>query len=89
MEDEQMTPIAADHVQHTNIHGDVSEDKKHFLEISLDGFRLCLSTSEDIKLSEFNASAMKFWIELDDFLHNSSNRRKKSMRMGPDNMEVG
>tara|TARA_R100000789_G_scaffold42111_1_gene43808 strand:+ start:328 stop:597 length:270 start_codon:yes stop_codon:yes gene_type:complete len=89
MEDEQMIPVGADNIQHTNIHGDVSEDKKHFLEISLEGFRLCLSTSEDITLSEFNDSAMKFWTEMDEFLHKSSNKRKKTMRMGPENMEVG
>ena len=89
MEDEQMTQIGADEIQHTNIHGDVSLDKKHFLEISLDGFRLCLSTSEDITLREFNASAMKFWTELDEFLQNSSKKRKQSMRLSPDNMEVG
>jgi|TARA_Y100000310_G_scaffold120091_1_gene118823 hypothetical protein len=89
MGDEQTTPIGADHIQHTNIHGDISEDKKHFLEISLDGFRLCLSTSENITLNDFNRSAMKFWTELDEFLQNSSQKRRKTMRMGPDNMEVG
>ena len=87
--DDDYIGITADKIQHTNLQGDVSKDKKHFMEISLDGFRLCLSTSEEITFNEFNDSAMKFWTELDNFLQESASKKKSRMRIVPDNMEVG
>ena len=64
-------------IDHTNLQGDVSKDKNHFAEISFDGFRICLSTSERIPLSEFNDELLRFWQNLDEFIMNKQKQRKE------------
>lgn len=68
MEDKEMTGVTPDMIDHTNIQGDVSKEKKHFAEISFDGFRICLSTSEEMPLIDFNDELLRFWTRLDEFM---------------------
>jgi hypothetical protein len=63
---------------HTNMQGDVSSDKKHFAEISFDGFRICLSTSESMPLVDFNDELLRFWSRLDEFMMEKQRERKKT-----------
>jgi hypothetical protein len=78
-EEEEGTPVTADMIAHTNLHGDVAEDKRHFVEISFDGFRLCETTTEAISLDDFNDKVLELWRRLDEFLVESMERRKTKM----------
>ena len=81
MSDDDMIGVTADMVDPTNLHGDVSKYKKHFAEISFDGFRICLSTSEAIPLKDFNDELLRFWTNLDEFITSKQKERaKKSVR---------
>jgi len=84
MSDDDMIGVTADMVDHTNIHGDVSKDKKHFAEISFDGFRICLSTSETIPLNQFNDELLRFWKNLDEFIMNKQKERKTGKTLRSD-----
>ncbi len=77
MEDNEMTGITPQMIDHTNIQGDVSKEKKHFAEISFDGFRICLSTSEEIPLVDFNDELLRFWTRLDEFMMDKQKERMK------------
>ena len=81
MSDDEMIGVTPEMIEHTNIQGDVSDDKKHFAEISFDGFRICLSTSEIMPLKEFNDELLRFWTNLDEFITSKQKERaKKSVR---------
>ena len=81
MSDDEMIGVTPEMIEHTNIQGDVSDDKKHFAEISFDGFRICLSTSEAIPLKDFNDELLRFWTNLDEFITSKQKERaKKSVR---------
>ena len=56
----------------------MSSDKKHFAEISFDGFRICLSTSESMPLVDFNDELLRFWSRLDEFMMEKQRERKKT-----------
>ena len=86
-DDDEMIPVTAQDIDHTNIQGDISDNKKHFMEISFDGFRICVSTAEDCSLDKFNDSILDFWEKLDKFLVERQ-KGKKKVRMDP-SMEVG
>jgi len=86
-DDDEMIPVTAQDIDHTNIQGDISDNKKHFMEISFDGFRICVSTAEDCSLDKFNDSILTFWEKLDKFLVERQ-KGKKKVRMDP-SMEVG
>ncbi len=86
-DDDEMIPVSAQDIEHTNIHGDISDNKKHFMEISFDGFRICVSTAEDCTLDKFNDSVLNFWEKLDEFLVKRQ-KGKKKVRIDP-TMEVG
>ena len=75
MSSDDMIGVTADMVDHTNLQGDVSRDKNHFAEISFDGFRICLSTSEIIPLKEFNDELLRFWTNLDEFIATKQKER--------------
>ena len=77
MNEEEMIGVTKDMIDHTNIQGDISEDKKHFAEISFDGFRICLSTSETIPLKEFNDELLRFWTNLDEFIATKQKERAR------------
>jgi|TARA_R110001583_G_scaffold95748_2_gene239751 hypothetical protein len=77
MEDKEMTGVTPQMIDHTNIQGDVSNEKKHFAEISFDGFRICLSTSEEMPLIEFNDELLRFWTRLDEFMMSKQKDRMK------------
>ena len=77
MNDDEMIGVTKEMIDHTNIQGDVSQDKKHFAEISFDGFRICLSTSETIPLKEFNDELLRFWTNLDEFIVNKQKEMQK------------
>jgi len=77
MEDKEMTGVTPEMIDHTNIQGDVSNEKKHFAEISFDGFRICLSTSEEIPLVDFNDELLRFWERLDQFMMDKQKERMK------------
>ena len=77
MSDDDMIGVTPEMIDHTNLQGDVSKDKNHFAEISFDGFRICLSTSERIPLSEFNDELLRFWQNLDEFIMNKQKQRKE------------
>ena len=83
MDEDEMIPVTAQDIDHTNIQGDISDNKKHFMEISFDGFRICVSTAEDCSLDTFNDSILSFWERLDEFLVKRSKRGKKKMKMEP------
>ena len=72
-----MTGVTPQMIDHTNIQGDVSNEKKHFAEISFDGFRICLSTSEEMPLIEFNDELLRFWTRLDEFMMSKQKDRMK------------
>ena len=76
-ENDEMIGVTKEMIDHTNIQGDVSQDKKHFAEISFDGFRICLSTSETIPLKEFNDELLRFWTNLDEFIVNKQKEMQK------------
>ena len=80
MSDDDMIGVTADMVAHTNLQGDVSKEKNHFAEISFDGFRICLSTSETLPLKEFNDELLRFWKNLDEFIMNKQKERKTKLR---------
>jgi hypothetical protein len=81
----EMTGVTPAMVDHTNIQGDVSSEKKHFAEISFDGFRICLSTSEEMPLIDFNDELLRFWSRLDEFMmQKQKERRKTSQKKGQD-----
>ena len=90
-EESEMIGVTPEMVEHTNMTGDVSDNKKHFMEISFEGFRICVSTSENSTLDSFNDSVLSFWEKLDGFLQERSKRAKKTMRMDPSELgpEVG
>ena len=87
----EMVGVTPDMVETTNIVGDISDNKNHFMEISFEGFRICVSTAENSTLDSFNDSVLKFWEKLDGFLQEKSKRAKKTMRMNPSELgpEVG
>ncbi len=77
----EMTGVTPDMLaSHTNMQGDVSEQKKHFAEISFDGFRLCETTTDEISLDDFNEKVLNLWKSLDAFLLESMQRRQKAMK---------
>ena len=84
MSSDDMIGVTAEMVDHTNLQGDVSNDKNHFAEISFDGFRICLSTSEKIPLNEFNDELLRFWKNLDEFIMNKQKERKDGNKMRSD-----
>ena len=83
MDEDEMIPVTAQDIDHTNMQGDISDNKKHFMEISFDGFRICVSTAENCSLDTFNDSVLSFWERLDEFLVKRSKRGKKKMKMEP------
>ena len=85
MEDNEMTGVTPQMLDHTNMQGDVSNEKKHFAEISFDGFRICLSTSEEMPLVDFNDELLRFWTRLDEFMMDKQKERMKvSKKKGQD-----
>ena len=85
MEDKEMTGVTPQMIDHTNIQGDVSNEKKHFAEISFEGFRICLSTSEEMPLVDFNNELLRFWERLDQFMMDKQKERMKvSNKKGQD-----
>ena len=85
-EENEMTGVTPEMLSHTNMQGDVSDQKKHFAEISFDGFRICLSTSEEMPLVDFNDELLRFWSRLDEFMmEKQKERRKTSRKKGQDN----
>tara|TARA_R100000458_G_C8275833_1_gene251001 strand:+ start:2977 stop:3252 length:276 start_codon:yes stop_codon:yes gene_type:complete len=76
----EMTGVTPEMIDHTNIQGDVSENQKHFVEISFDGFRLCETTTDEISLDDFNEKVLNLWKSLDAFLLESMQRRQKAMK---------
>ena len=90
-EESEMTGVTPDMVETTNITGDISDNKNHFMEISFEGFMICVSTAENSTLDSFNDSVLGFWKKLDGFLQERSKRAKKTMRMDPSELgpEVG
>ena len=84
MEDKEMTGVTPQMIDHTNIQGDVSNEKKHFAEISFDGFRICLSTSEEMPLIAFNDELLRFWTRLDEFM---MSKQKERIKIGSKNKE--
>tara|TARA_Y100000310_G_scaffold203680_1_gene203924 strand:- start:198 stop:476 length:279 start_codon:yes stop_codon:yes gene_type:complete len=86
MDEEELTPVTKDMIDHTNVQGDVSDNKTHFVEISFDGFRLCETTTEHISLDSFNEKVLKLWKDLDAFLMESMERRRKKMKETPGHM---
>ena len=90
-EDDGMIGVTPDMVpDHSNMQGDISDNKNHFMEISFEGFRICISTAENSTLDSFNDSVLKFWEKLDTFLQERGKRHKK-MKLAPAKMgpEVG
>jgi len=86
MEDKEMTGVTPEMIDHTNIQGDVSNEKKHFAEISFEGFRICLSTSEEMPLVDFNDELLRFWTRLDQFMMDKQKERMKvPNKKGQDN----
>jgi len=73
----EMTGVTPQMLDHTNMQGDVSNEKKHFAEISFDGFRICLSTSEEMPLVDFNDELLRFWTRLDEFMMDKQKERMK------------
>ena len=67
-EESEITGVTPDMVETTNITGDISDNKNHFMEISFEGFRICVSTAENSTLDSFNDSVLGFWKKLDGFL---------------------
>ena len=68
-EDDGMIGVTPDMVpDHSNMQGDISDNKNHFMEISFEGFRICISTAENSTLDSFNESVLTFWEKLDTFL---------------------
>ncbi len=91
-EDNEMIGVTPEMVpDHTNMQGDISDNKNHFMEISFEGFRICVSTAENSSLDAFNDSVLRFWEKLDGFLQERGKRAKKKMRMDPTQLgpEVG
>ena len=84
MEDKEMIGVTPQMIDHTNIQGDVSVEKKHFAEISFEGFRICLSTSEEMPLVDFNNELLRFWERLDEFMMNKQKERVKMSSKGKD-----
>jgi len=83
--DNEMTGVTPQMLDHTNMQGDVSNEKKHFAEISFDGFRICLSTSEEMPLVDFNDELLRFWTRLDEFMMDKQKERMKvSKKKGQD-----
>ena len=82
-EENEFVGVTPDMIEQTNIQGDVSDNKKHFMEISFDGFRICVSTAENLTLDTFNDSILKFWEKLDEFLVKRGKRAQKKMKMPP------
>jgi|TARA_R100000781_G_scaffold114288_2_gene84727 hypothetical protein len=81
----EMTGVTPQMLDHTNMQGDVSNEKKHFAEISFDGFRICLSTSEEMPLVDFNDELLRFWTRLDEFMMDKQKERMKvSKKKGQD-----
>ena len=81
--EDEMIGVTPKMLDHTNMQGDVSELKKHFAEISFDGFRICLSTSEEMPLIDFNDELLRFWSRLDEFkMQNQKERQKTSQKKG-------
>ena len=81
----EMTGVTPDMIDHTNIQGNVAADKKHFAEISFDGFRICLSTSEEMPLVDFNDELLRFWSRLDEFMMQKQKERVRvSKKKGQD-----
>ena len=90
-EDDGMIGVTPDMVpDHSNLQGDISDNKNHFMEISFEGFRICVSTAENSTLDSFNDSVLRFWEKLDSFLQERGKRNKK-MKLDPSKMgpEVG
>ena len=87
MDEEEFIPITKKDIDHTNVQGDVSDNKTHFVEISFDGFRLCETTTEAITLDEFNKKVLKLWQDLDKFLMESMERRRKTMKENPGHLD--
>ena len=82
-ENNEMTGVTPEMVpDHTNMQGDISDNKNHFMEISFEGFRICISTAENSTLDSFNESVLTFWAKLDSFLQERGKRHKK-MKMDP------
>lgn len=75
-----MMPVTKDMIEHTNMQGDVSENQKHFVEISFDGFRLCETTTDEISLDDFNEKVLNLWKNLDAFLLESMVKRQKAVK---------
>ena len=83
--EDEMTGVTPDMIDHTNIQGNIAADKKHFAEISFDGFRICLSTSEEMPLVDFNDELLRFWSRLDEFMmQKQKDRMKVSKKKGQD-----
>ena len=86
MDEEEFIPVTKKDIDHTNVQGDVSDNKTHFVEISFDGFRLCETTTEPITLDSFNEKVLKLWQDLDKFLMESMERRRTKMKETTDHM---
>ena len=83
-EDNEMIGVTPDMVpDHTNMQGDIYDNKNHFMEISFEGFRICVSTAEKSSLDAFNDSVLRFWEKLDGFLKERSKQTQKKMKMAP------
>ena len=83
--EDETTGVTPDMIDHTNIQGNVAADKKHFAEISFDGFRICLSTSEEMPLVDFKDELLRFWSRLDEIMMQKQKERMRvSKKKGQD-----